>query len=102
MPTQVSLFQEVFQRISAGRAVAKVRKSSLRRLALLVTGLIAAKNVVLSEVANELLALKLTRATQAESIERTLRSNGRVCLARPSRAAWLTSCSSTRSNIPPP
>lgn len=73
MPTQVPLFQEVFQRISAGRAVAKVRQSSLWRLALLVTGLIAAKNVVLSEVANELLALKLTRATQAESIERTLR-----------------------------
>ncbi len=73
MPAQVPLFQEVFQRISIATVGAKLRKSSVRRLALLVTGLIAAKSSVLTKVAGELLELKLTKASQVESIERTLR-----------------------------
>jgi hypothetical protein len=70
MPAQVALFQEVFQQVSTSL---QLRKTVHRRLALLVTGIIAAKSAVIAHVANELLVLDLTNATQSESIERTLR-----------------------------
>jgi len=73
MPAQVPLFQEVFQQVSAVGTVAKVRKTSLRRLALLVVGMIAAQSVVIAKVADALLNLGLTAATEDESIERRLR-----------------------------
>ncbi len=74
MPAQVSLFQEVYQQIRAvsESSRVKVRKTSIRRLALLVTGIVAAQAVTLAKVADELLSLKLTKATEAESLERTL------------------------------
>lgn len=73
MPTQVPLFQELFRRMSATVEGRGVRRSSIERLALLVTGIIAARSCVVAQVAAELLALKLTGASVAESIERRLR-----------------------------
>ncbi len=73
MPAQSALFQEVYQRISAACSADRVRVSVVRRLALLVTGIIAAQSVVIAKVAGELLELELTKATVAESIARTLR-----------------------------
>jgi hypothetical protein len=46
---------------------------AVRRLALLVTGIVAAKTTVLAQVAAELHALGLLRATLPESVERGLR-----------------------------
>lgn len=74
MPTENSLFQEVYQQILAVTRSSKVRvrKTTLKRLALLVTGIVAARAVTLAKIADELLSLKLTKATEAESLERTL------------------------------
>lgn len=55
--------------------------SAARRLAILVSGIIAAKTTVLAKVASEVLTLGLTEATRAESVERGLRrtlSDGRL------------------------
>ncbi len=73
MPAQVPLYQEVEQQIKVITAQANLRLTAVRRLALLVTGLIAARSSVLSQVAAELLALGLTQATSPESIGRRLR-----------------------------
>lgn len=73
MPTQVALYQEVEQQMTTITAAADVRITSVRRLALLVTGIIAAKSCVLAQVAAELAALHLTEARWAESIARRLR-----------------------------
>jgi len=72
VPVEDSLYQELYQRILTVTAQTKVRKTSVKRLALLVTGIVAAQGVVLAKVADELLSLRLTKATQAESLERTL------------------------------
>jgi hypothetical protein len=72
MPAQNPLYQEVYQRIKLVTAGAKMRKISVKRLALLVVGIIAAQDVVLAKIADELLSLKLTKATAKESLERTL------------------------------
>lgn len=50
-----------------------VPHASLTRLALLVTGILAATSAVLAQIAAELDALGLTRATAADSIARRLR-----------------------------
>lgn len=50
-----------------------VRRTTVERLALLSVGIIAAKSCVLPKVADELLNLRLTKASQAESILRRLR-----------------------------
>ncbi len=73
MPAQVALYQAVEQQMTTITAEAGVRSTSVRRLALLVTGIIAAKSCVLAQVAAELETLKLTQATWAESIARRLR-----------------------------
>src|SRR5205085_6797602 len=73
MPAHVPLYQETFQTILALTRPAKVRTTSVCRLALLVTGMIAAQSCVLSRVAAELLALDLSAATRGESIQRRLR-----------------------------
>jgi hypothetical protein len=73
MPAQNALYQEVEQQMLTITAEADLRITSVRRLALLVTGIIAAKSCVLTQVAAELEALKLTQATWAESITRRLR-----------------------------
>ncbi len=73
MPAQVALYQEVEQQMLTITAEADLRVTSVRRLALLVTGIIAAKSCVLAQVAAELAALHLTEARWAESIARRLR-----------------------------
>ena len=73
MPAPAPLFQAVLHRIVAHTKAQGVPIASARRLVLLVTGLLAARSVVLAQVAAELLALGVTRATEAEHIERRLR-----------------------------
>src|SRR5919202_69665 len=73
MPTHCPVFQEVFQRIRTTAAPHQVPYAACYRLALLVTGILAAKSTILAQIAAELTALRLTHATQTESIERRLR-----------------------------
>jgi hypothetical protein len=73
MPTQGPLFQEVFQRIRTTATPQQLPYAACVRLALLVTGILAAKSTVVAQIAAELEALRLTQATQAESIARRLR-----------------------------
>lgn len=73
MPTQVPLFQELFRQMLRLTRATKLRRTAVRRLALLVTGIVAARSSSLGKVAQEVLDLQLTRATQVESIERRLR-----------------------------
>ena len=73
MRAQVPLYQEVEEQIKRITARHGLRLTAVRRLALLVTGIIAAKSGVISQAAAELRALGLTEATQAESIARRLR-----------------------------
>ena len=73
MPAHVPLYQAVSEQISRSAEAAGLRATASTRLALLVTGIIAARSSVLSRVAAELLALGLTQATCADSIARRLR-----------------------------
>ena len=73
MPAHCPVFQEVFQRIRTTAAPQQLPYAACCRLALLVTGILAAKSTVLAQIAAELAALHLTRATQAESVARRLR-----------------------------
>ncbi len=72
MSTHLPLYQVIHQRINAALPRC-VPQASITRLALLVTGLLAAKSAVLAQIAAELDALALTRATTPESIARRLR-----------------------------
>lgn len=73
MLTPVPLYQEVFQQMVELTRKEKLRRTAVQRLALLVTGITAARSCALSRVAAELLELDLTRANQEESIQRRLR-----------------------------
>jgi hypothetical protein len=73
MPTHCPVFQEVFQRIRTTATPQQLPYAACCRLALLVTGILAARTTVLAQIAAELEALRLTRATQTESIARRLR-----------------------------
>lgn len=73
MPAPVPLYQETLQQISACAQGFPVPVTTLRRLALLVTGILASANTSLAAMASELYALALTGATCQESIERRLR-----------------------------
>jgi hypothetical protein len=73
MPAHVPLYHAVFQHLLAHTRATPVRLTSVRRLALLVTGLIAARSGVLAQIAAELEALRLTGAARAEHIARRLR-----------------------------
>ena len=73
MPTHCPLFQEVFQRVRTTATPQHLPYAACVRLALLVTGLLAAKSTVLAQIAAELQALHLTAATQTASIARRLR-----------------------------
>jgi hypothetical protein len=73
MPAQVALYQAVEQQLLTSMAPAGLRITSVRRLAVLVTGIIAARSCVLAQVAAELEALHVTEATWAASIARRLR-----------------------------
>jgi hypothetical protein len=72
MPAPATLYQELYQRIATLTAELGMPKTAVKRLALLVVGVVAAQGVTLARVADELLSLGLTRATQADSIKRTL------------------------------
>ena len=73
MPAHVPLYQEVEEQLKRITAQHGLRLTAVRRLTLLVTGIIAAKSGVISQVAAELFAPGLTRASSAESIARRLR-----------------------------
>jgi len=73
MPAQVALYQQVEDQMTTLTAQADLRITSVRRLALLVTGIIATRSCVLAQVAAELDSLALTAATSADSIARRLR-----------------------------
>src|SRR5207248_8580793 len=67
------LYHTIATRIAATTAPVRLPAPSLRRLALLVTGLVAAQSTTLARIATELFALQLTAATTSESIGRRLR-----------------------------
>ena len=73
MPAFLPLYQEVFQRIRASTDRRAVPRAAVRRLALLVTGVIAARSCRLRQVAAHLDALAVTEATRPEHVERRLR-----------------------------
>jgi hypothetical protein len=73
MPAQCPLFQEVFQRIRTTATPQQLPYAACCRLALLVTGILAAKSTVVAQIAAELVALRLTHATRTESVTRRLR-----------------------------
>jgi hypothetical protein len=72
MSAQRPLYQVIHQRVAAALPRA-IPHASLTRLALLITGILAAKSCVIAQVAAELDALALTCATSADSIARRLR-----------------------------
>src|SRR5215207_2031901 len=73
MPAATPLYQQIEQQIKTATAPHRVRATSVTRLALLVTGILAAKSCVLGQVAAELDALGLTAARGAAHIGRRLR-----------------------------
>lgn len=73
MPAPVPLYQTLLTKLVALSAGRGVRLTSLRRLALLVTGIIDARSCVVAQVAHYLLAQGLTGASSDESIARRLR-----------------------------
>ena len=73
MPAAGPLWQEVVTQIHTLTRSVPLRASSVQRLALLVTGILRAESVVVAQVADKLLALGLTGATEAESIARRIR-----------------------------
>ena len=73
MPAQVAVYQEVVEQIERITRPVGLRRTAVQRLALLVTGIIAAKSTVLAQVAAALFAVDLTKAGKAESIGRRLR-----------------------------
>lgn len=73
MPATVGLYQDVLAQIKLITAAQGLRQTSVVRLALLVTGIIAAQSCVLNRVAAELFGLGLTHANSAASIGRRLR-----------------------------
>jgi Transposase DDE domain len=72
MSAHLQLYQTILQRITAA-VPASLRRSAVTRLALLTTGILAAKSTVLAQVAAELHALELTDAAMPEHVERGLR-----------------------------
>lgn len=83
MATRNGLYQEVFQKIFAVTRPIQLRKSAVTRLALLVTGIMAARSCVVGQVAGELADLDLTKAREAAHIERRLRRTLRDPRLRP-------------------
>ena len=73
MPVSGTLYHEVFQRLCPFMAAAGLGRPAVRRLALLITGLIAAQSCVLARIAAALCTLELTRARVPEHVERGVR-----------------------------
>jgi hypothetical protein len=55
------LYQEAFERLFATTRRVRLRKTAVRRLALLITGMVAARSCVVAQIALELFDLGLTR-----------------------------------------
>src|SRR3954447_3106044 len=73
MPIRVPLYHEVCHWVHCWAARGAVPEYSITRLALLVTGILAAQSCVLARVAREVESLGLTAASSAESVARRLR-----------------------------
>jgi hypothetical protein len=73
VPVHVPLYQEAFERLFASTRCVRLRKTAVRRLALLITGMVAARSCVIAQIALELFDLGLTRAHDPEHIERRMR-----------------------------
>ncbi len=73
MSARIPVYHDVLHQLTTTIAPQAVPQTSVVRLALLVTGLLAATSTVLAQIAAALDALHLTHATQAASIERRLR-----------------------------
>jgi hypothetical protein len=72
MAADLIVYQTLLDRITAA-VPDVVRRSAITRLALFVTGILAARSTVLKQIAAELDALDLTAAASPEHIERRLR-----------------------------
>lgn len=92
MPAHVPLYQAVLGKIQAATAEHGLRATAVARLALLVTGILAARSSVLAQVAAELWALGVTAAgpdSQARRLRRALsdrRLEAATCYAPALRA----------------
>jgi len=73
MPAQVAVYQEVVAEVERITRPVGLRRTAVKRLALLVTGILAAKSTVVAQVAAALFALDLTPAGKPESIGRRIR-----------------------------
>jgi hypothetical protein len=73
VPVHVPLYQEAFDRLFTSTRRVRLRKTAVRRLALLITGMVASRSCVVAQIALELFDLGLTRAHHPEHIERRLR-----------------------------
>ena len=73
MPVPEGLYHAVWERLERCWPTAGRSRPALRRLSLLITGLIAARSGVLAQIAAELWALEVTGASTVASIERRLR-----------------------------
>jgi Transposase DDE domain len=73
MPAPTGLYHELCQRVERYWPTSGRSRPALRRLALLITGVVAAESTVLAQMAAELWALEVTEATTPTSIERRLR-----------------------------
>ena len=73
MPAPEGLYHAVCERLERCWPTAGRSRPALRRLGLLITGLIAARSGVLAQIAAELWALEVTGASTVASIERRLR-----------------------------
>jgi hypothetical protein len=73
MPAPCPLYHIIARQLALTTAPLRLPLPSVRRLALLVTGLVAAQSTTLARIAAELFALHLTCATTPDSIARRLR-----------------------------
>jgi hypothetical protein len=73
MPADQPLYQAILEQLQVAIGGAGVRATTIPRLALLVVGLIAGRSCVLSQVAVEVWALRVTRARSVEAVGRRLR-----------------------------
>jgi hypothetical protein len=73
MPVPNPLYQEVYRKLTSVGKKSGVRKTSLKRLALLSVGIVAANSCVIQKVSTHLFALHLTGAEKPESVARRMR-----------------------------
>ena len=73
MPAPGSLYHEVLQRLRPPLTAAGLGQPAVRRLAVLIVGMIAAESCVLARIAAAVFTLELTQASEPEQVERGLR-----------------------------